>query len=798
MEHNVTSTPQRKHISSPVASGGGGVEFQYGVGAHYLAMALLGAAARGVSAGRTIEVRFQRLYEGEPLDDLIVISNQSSGNSKLCLQIKRDLSFGQRNATFLAVMQAAWDTFASPAFARGLDRLGFALGTYSQRIDKHYRTALDWARTSANAADFLKRIGTEGLSSGHQRLFVRLIRATIEDYLGEEMADETLWEFLKSLVIIHFDLEGHGSRDSAYAIELLRHMLLPAKASEAPRLFTRLVEYAAEANSTAGSLNAEALRQRLQEDNFTLQPALDCLDDLKRIEEHAHFILSNIRTDVGGLSLARLDINARARDLIKVADLVELIGPSGCGKSAILKTLAERWQSEGPAFVISGDRIRGPGWNPFAQDLGLQRPLRDLLLSMGGTSEPCIFIDGVDRIVDEGSRLALNDLLGEIARLSPEGETRTRWKIVLTAREDNLREIHTWLNWQSVGQPQAIRIPPLKPEEVQIVAEHCPRLRPLLMLRHLGPILSTPLLLRLLEDQRMVPDPKAPPPIATEIEVGQVWWQRFVGSGGGAGLARQQALLELGRRDAKRPGQPLSGDGIEAAVLKSLESDGLIAREEGRDVYRFGHDLLEDWVLWRVLDERRETLAEYLAEIGEVFGLLRPMQLLGASLLENDGAAKAWLKLLHRIERTEALALRWRQALLSAPLHSTRASELLEHLTPSLLADGGRLAGDLMVMLRTIEVNPDFNLLPVARKIATEPEDMLSVLLMDPIPRWRIWLPFMEWLSQQGHVLPPATRDEASRVMVTWQKRTPPNTRFRREIAKLALDWLSEMEVRLT
>ncbi len=182
-------TPRRREIASPVATGGGGVNFEHRVGAHYLAMALLGGAARGGSAGRTMEVRFQRLYEGEPLDDLVVISSLTSGDSKLCLQIKRGLSFGPKDATFDAVIKAAWDTFASPNFAHGVDRFGFAIGTYSQRVDKHYRTALDWARTSVSAADFFKRIGTERLSSGHQRAFVRLIRGKIEDYLSQEMAD---------------------------------------------------------------------------------------------------------------------------------------------------------------------------------------------------------------------------------------------------------------------------------------------------------------------------------------------------------------------------------------------------------------------------------------------------------------------------------------------------------------------------------------------------------------------------------------------------------------------------------
>src|SRR4028119_1994224 len=103
-------------VASPVSTGGGGSDYERRVGAYYLATALLRSIPRGQEAGLAREVRFQRLYQGEPLDDLVIVSDLPAGESKLALQIKRDLSFGAENKVFDEVIRACWETFNSSNF----------------------------------------------------------------------------------------------------------------------------------------------------------------------------------------------------------------------------------------------------------------------------------------------------------------------------------------------------------------------------------------------------------------------------------------------------------------------------------------------------------------------------------------------------------------------------------------------------------------------------------------------------------------------------------------------------------
>jgi hypothetical protein len=252
--------------------------------------------------------------------------------------------------------------------------------------------------------------------------------------------------------------------------------------------------------------------------------------------------------------------------------------------------------------------------------------------------------------------------------------------------------------------------------------------------------------------------------------------------------------LGLGRRTITSPGHRLLDGDMTAEVLTSLESDRVLLRDADRDVYRFSHDLLEDWVLYRVLNQHREELPAFLRDIGQPLGLLRPVQLLGASLLEKQDTANGWLRLVEQVEQALDLAPRWRQALLTAPLLSVRARDLLDKAEPLLVATETPRLNDLLVALRTVEVNPDFSLLPVAAMLRESGDDLLGLLLSSPVPRWRVWLPLMDWLLDHLAGLPTTVGLETVKVLEIWQQKAPVGSVYRREIGRIGLTWMKEFE----
>jgi hypothetical protein len=787
-----------KKVASPISTGGAGNDYENRVGAYYLAALLLQAVPRGQEAGITREVRFQRLYEGEPLDDLIIVSELPVGEAKLAIQIKRDLTFGEKDKIFNEVIQACWETFKSTNFHIGIDRFGIGIGLYSKNIDEYYQSVLTWARTSMNADDFFKRINQPRLANQKQRSFVQLIRSKLDGYSRSSVTDDEIWNFLRSMVILYFDFQRDGSRDYSYSVEIVSHRLNFDKKAEAPQLFTELVDLAAEANRTAGSFNVEILMQRLQA-NFSLLSLIDCRSDLEKIGQESDFVLKDIRVDIGGLNLSRTELIVNALEKILETSLIEIVGSSGVGKSAVLKTLVEYQRGEGQVVVISGDRITGTGWSSYASTLQLKQPLTKLLVALSGSSRPTIFIDGIDRIVDTGKRAIVNDLLRTLAEVPLSEDGSRHWTVVFSAREENLQDIYRWLNWQSLGKPIRLQVPELTVEELQSIVEHSPRLKPLLSLSQLSPILKNPLMLRLLEDPRMLANPEDLPPVATEIEISKVWWDRLVGNEGSvSGRDRKSSLLKLGRQVVKSPGKHFT---VENTVLSesiiSLAADRIIVQDPDREVYRFSHDLFEDWVMYRLLDQRREDLSAYLQELEEPIGLYRSVQLLGLALLENSNAADSWRQLIGQVEQASELSPRWWQALLTAPLVSPRSSELLDKAEPLLLADNARRLIELMVAIRTLEVTPNTSLESLFTEAELQSSDHVKSLLMsDPIPRWSVWQPFMGWLLKRLNDLPTTVRPEVVKLMEIWQVKSPIGYIYRKEIGEIAIALLKEEEAR--
>jgi len=350
-----------KKVASPISTGNVGGDFESLVGAYYLAMVLLRSAPRGQEAGAAKEVKFQRLYEGEPLDDLIIISEYPVGIAKLAIQVKHDLVFGEKNEIFDEVIWASWKTFRSSRFVVGRDRFGFAIGLYSKTVDEHYQNVLSRARNSVNAEDFLKGLSTPGLFSKTQNDFVKMIRNKLKIYNGNDINDKDLWNFFRSMVILHFDFQRAGSRDQSYIIEMLCHLIQPEQKIKPSDIFSKLESYSRETKGVAGSLNFEILRQKLMSDGFSLLSPPDCRGDLKRLKIHSDFILKDIKSDIVGLTLNRIDAINNAQEKIKNSSLLELIGPPGVGKSAILKSLAEMQQADGPVMVLVSRQLCNVG-----------------------------------------------------------------------------------------------------------------------------------------------------------------------------------------------------------------------------------------------------------------------------------------------------------------------------------------------------------------------------------------------------------------------------------------------------
>jgi hypothetical protein len=255
-------------------------------------------------------------------------------------------------------------------------------------------------------------------------------------------------------------------------------------------------------------------------------------------------------------------------------------------------------------------------------------------------------------------------------------------------------------------------------------------------------------------------------------------------------------LLDIGHKLVTSPRNGFILNQLPAEILISLEDDRILIRDEEREIHRFRHDLLEEWVLTKVLIQHLDSLPAFIQELGQPLGLYRPMQLVGAYLLEGDEPVERWRSLIDEFENTAGIFSKWRQALCSAPFVSTRSYDLLNKLTPILMDNNGNLLRELLTILHTVEVNPGYRFSPGTNaNVPLSDYQINSIAYLKPTPRWIVWLRFLKWLLEREKEIPVSLRHEVVKVFEIWQQRTE-NTLFRREIGILSLSWLKEVEDR--
>ena len=294
----MTNSPANTGLSNPFSTGEGGGTFEQLVGTSYLVSLLVGEIPRGIDWGTIQELRFQDRWHECLLDDIVVTSTDGDTERKLALQVKHELTFSDSdsNKEFTRVMDDCWKTFNSSSgweFNQETDRLGIGIGVYQTKVDRHLRPLLEWARTSKDSSEFLQKVSRPIVSSDQKRKYLEIIRNLISKSKGDEVTDDEIWKFLKCLVVIHFDLENAGSRDSVYCWNHLLDQLENRDEGQAISLFNTLTSIVAEYARSAGSIDASTLRTGIPS-STTLKDHPNFTSDIAKLREHADTVLGSI------------------------------------------------------------------------------------------------------------------------------------------------------------------------------------------------------------------------------------------------------------------------------------------------------------------------------------------------------------------------------------------------------------------------------------------------------------------------------------------------------------------------
>lgn len=782
-------------MSSPYSTGGGGTHLEARVAASCLAAILCEGSIRGLPGEFATRVLSQRAAFGDPLDDIVVDGVHSDGQAtQLHLQIKNKLTFTENDSEWIGVLQRAWATVSKHGFDPTCHRVGVGIGTFNARVEQHYQSIFNWATQSTDSSHFFERIEQEDYSHKDKQSFVATVRTVLEAHLKRAITNDEIWRFLKSFVITHYDFQsGPASRDAASVIDRLKGVLPPERRSQAGQVWDHLVAKAGEMLPVGGGATRDTLSEALKRDGLPVGATPSFWKDIQALQLESLRALNDIKSDIHGLKLHRADAYEKVRAAQEDGRFVQIDGEPGTGKSAILKEIAEETARNGPVLVLKDARIRPQGWSAHAHDLGVSADIATLLREFACAGEPILFIDGIDKITDPAVQLTVNDVLRTIAN----DDGLAAWRVLVTIREQNLKHLETWLDSDALKKLplRTIAVNSLSPAELGLVANEFPRLQPLLA-QSGGPdvILRRPFFLNALLN--LASNSGAGELPATEVELLSLWWTL-----GGADRKdfspaqhRRNVLLALAEALCSAPNTPISIRGLSPEPLEELKSSGVLRDKELGHSVVFTHDIYEEWTLCEYLINQQANVAKVVHGAGEPDILIRPIQLLGAYLLETESMPEPWKALMTSVSDAKLRPV-WQRTVLTSCLQSTQTTQLLQKLTDYLFANDSEQLRKLLLAMTTIEVfpNPQFLNEQLTPNLKIEERAQYARILA--IPKALTWVRLLDWLMPHMATLPPKLIPDVLPVFKTWQENySGHKVRHCRQIGEISYRWLKEIE----
>lgn len=775
---------------SPELAGGEGFTFEGDAAAFYLTALLAEAYAPGIDDRIVVCVSVQQRDFGEPLDDVIVDFEDAAKNlARLSLQVKRTLTISdaKTNTDFRDIIRDSWATLKKPGFRINIDRYGAAVGTISATKKRVLDTLCDWARESLATEHFDARFALDGSASKDIKAVKNDVVVLLEETKGTSCTSEEVHQFLAHFVLIQFDFLREGATDAPEAINRIRDCLAPEDAAKAPYIWSRFVQLARASAGKSGQFDRVRL-VRMISPIARLRGATSFRPDLDKLTEIAKSHANLIPDDVGGTKLDRTSLLEAVDAKLTIARVVQVRGLPGSGKSVLVKRAVQRALVRGPVLFLKAEQLEGTSWISYATSHGLSgTPLEQLLVEVGATSTPILFIDAIDRIEKDHQPIIL-----DVFRSIVESPLLDNWRIVVSLRDTGIEVLRNWLgSFLDIMKVETLEVGQLSDVEAEILATAKPHLRPLLFgLPQVQEIVRRLFFAKVL-NQSYIADPSAPT-FAPQSEIDLIgnWWQRGgYDTTGQSAIERQLALLGLASVRARQLSQPIRLSQLtSAAHINDLRADGILQNAREGISVRFAHDIFFEWAFFYVLSDRGPQWMEEVKACGEPPAIARVVELVSQwEFAQGD----SWPAYLVRAEGSD-IRSQWLRAWLVGPLGTERFEVDEDQFAKAVFADDFRLFRKALVWFQAEKTSPNPNIL--AGVLPVEQRQRFADLLGWPSD-FAAWRRLIKFILRRIQDIPQRLYPEIVAVFDVWQNaladlRNPTS----RELLQQCATWLAAID----
>lgn len=662
--------------SSPYSTGGGGVTFAQLVASVYLTSMLTGGRRREVSDLQVRTVAFQNGPE-HPVDDLLITCGDSTIEVTLAVACRATPNFVNSDGEtvkLVASLLAEVEKFDSDAHQVAVATAGWV----AQWDD--LAKLCDIARVHANPTSFKASIDVDGRWTKQVRgrfdQFQMMVSTALKGTVAEAEVLRLSWRLLGRLHVLGFAVQSPDESDRTAVATMLDGV---ADASgDGVALRDRLETLTASYDSRGGVVDLNLLRRDLHA--HLKAAATRTKQAWKVLEDHRDLAIGGVRATIGDgtpggpVELAFADRRTRLSEAMLDAGLnntaLLISGESGIGKSALtLSAVAELEDADPTGFEAAVVNFRSLPQSSLDLRGVLGVSVQDVLTELSAPSRVLV-IDAADAALERNAAL-LSDLV-LAAKAAGVG--------VVAVSSDVASEFVREQLSAGFASTLSFRMDPLGDEDVAVVAEAFPLLRPVLRELPKNSLLRRPVVLDLLARTGV----RLEGTLSEWDALNLVWTNVVRGEGrpgAGSAEARGQTLLAVAAAAMQLPAELRPSAGIDSEAVDSLRRDHLLAPANPyREAPEFAHDEVRRYAT-AILLVRAADMTEVL-EGSAVPRLAMSASTLACKGLFKDTGKKPDLRFLDLLSQFKAFAAkhgaRWADVPVEAVLETPDAYECLK------------------------------------------------------------------------------------------------------------------------
>lgn len=466
----------------------------------------------------------------------------------------------------------------------------------------------------------------------------RVLRARWQAAYGNAPTPDQLAGLLRLIWVQSLDVQD-GQTDAIAAQDSLTASVL-ATPTSAGTAFATIIKTCATLRADRASIDLRGLQEALTDNGIELVALPAYRNDVAALKKWAEARLriahryTRLLEDEPKTAIKR-EVLTKLRTAAGKDDLL-LVGDPGAGKSGLTYALASHFASKGgDVLFLPVDRLEANGLADVWKELGIARPLDEVLQNWPGNGPGLVIIDALDAAKSPKAQKVIGDIIDAITSV-PGG----RWNVVASVRSYDVKHGAQWRTIfrgkppipehvdPGLGLTKHVYVKALSAAEIEQTAKALPQLQALYAgaAPELRRLLQNIFNLHLLADLLSHGVKKSElSPLRTQSQLLAEYWTHRVHQEDGKHDAREKVLgATVEEMLAKKSLRAARADVLakaDAAALVELEKADILRQDElpgggaKTDILLFTHHILFDYAVARLIFRAGRDPAQLVARL---------------------------------------------------------------------------------------------------------------------------------------------------------------------------------------